>query len=212
MGKAMKIFWRRIKQYPYISIVLVSINCIIFLLSEILGDSFVMKGCLGVRSILFEKEYGRFIWSMFLHSDLEHLFNNMILLLFMGSMLEKVIGHLPYTILYFLSGVGGGALSLWGKYISSDWSVSLGASGAVFGLDGLLLAVVILLRNRVPEITPMRVGLMIALSLYSGFTGVNIDNVAHVGGLFTGFVVGIIICGIKRIREDKRDYIQVRGV
>lgn len=204
----MKELWRKVRQYPYVSIALVSINCIVFLLSQILGERFSMAGYLGVRGILLEKEYGRFIWSMFLHSDLEHLFNNMILLLFMGSMLEDAIDHLPYGILYFLSGIGGGALSLWVKYISEDWSVSLGASGAIFGLDGLLLAVVILLRDRVPHITPIRVGLMIALSLYSGFTGANIDNVAHVGGLLTGFIVGLIICGVKRARGDKKAIIR----
>lgn len=202
----MKELLRNLKQYPYVSIVLVSVNCIIFLLCQILGEAFAMNGYLGVRGILLEKEYGRFLWSMFLHSDVEHLFNNMILLLFLGSMLEKVIGHLPYAVLYFMSGIGGGALSLWVKYISEDWSVSLGASGAVFGLDGLLLAVVILLHDRVPEITPLRVGLMIALSLYSGFAGDNIDNAAHVGGLLTGFVVGIIICAVKRSRDDRKQY------
>lgn len=200
----MKVFLRNIKQYPYISIVLVSINCIIFLLCQIMGEDFASRGYLGVWGVLVEKEYDRFLWSMFCHSDVEHLFNNMILLLFLGSMLEKVIGHLPFAVLYFLSGIGGGALSLFAKYISEDWSVSLGASGAVFGLDGLLLAVVILLRDRVPEITPLRVGLMIGLSLYSGFTVDNIDNVAHVGGLLTGFVVGIIICAVRRVRENKK--------
>ena len=200
----MKEFLRNIKQYPYVSIVLVSINCIIFLLCQIMGEDFASRGYLGIRGVLIEKEYGRFLWSMFCHSDVEHLFNNMILLLFLGSMLEKVIGHLPFAVLYFLSGIGGGALSLFAKYISGDWSVSLGASGAVFGLDGLLLAVVILLWDRVPEITPLRVGLMIGLSLYSGFTVDNIDNVAHVGGLLTGFVVGIIICAVRRVRENKK--------
>lgn len=202
----MKTLLWKIKRSPYVSIVLVAINCIIFFLCQILGERLYMTGYLGLRGILIEKEYGRFIWSMFMHSDLQHLFNNMILLLFMGSMLEKIVGHLPYTILYFLSGIGGGVLSLWVKYLANDWTSSIGASGAIFGLDGLLLAVVILLRDRVQDITPMRVGLMIALSLYSGFTGENIDNAAHVGGLFVGLVIGLIICAILRVRQDKQDY------
>lgn len=202
----MKDLFRKINRSPYVSIILVAANCIIFLLCQILGERLYMMGRLGMRGILIEREYGRFIWSMFMHSDLQHLFNNMILLLFMGSMLERIIGHLPYTVLYFLSGIGGGALSLWTKYLADDWSNSIGASGAIFGLNGLLLAVVILLRNRVQDITPMRVGAMIILSLYSGFTGENIDNAAHVGGLFVGLITGLIICAILRVRQDKRDY------
>lgn len=205
----------KIKQSPYVSIILVGVNCIVFILCQILGESLYIKGYLGMRGILLDKEYGRFVWSMFMHSDLEHLFNNMVLLLFMGSMLEKIVGHMPFGILYFLSGIGGGMLSLWVRYMTSDWTVSLGASGAVFGLDGLLLAVVILLHDRVREITPMRVGIMIALSLYSGYTGENIDNAAHVGGLLVGFVIGLAICGMKRARESRHlqnENIQVRGV
>lgn len=202
----MKALLWKIKRSPYVSIILVAVNCILFFLCQILGERLYMMGYLGMRGILIEKEYGRFLWSMFFHSDLQHLFNNMILLLFMGSMLEKIVGHLPYTILYFLSGIGGGVLSLLVKYLESDWSNSIGASGAIFGLDGLLLAVVILLRDRVADVTPMRVGLMIGLSLYSGFTGENIDNAAHVGGLLVGLITGLIICAVLRIRQDKQGY------
>lgn len=200
-----ELLWK-LKQTPYVSIILVAVNCIVFILCQILGESLYMKGYLGIRGILLDGEYGRFIWSMFLHNDLEHLFNNMIILLFMGAMLEKIVGHIPFGMLYFLSGIGGGMLSLLAKYVTNDWAVSLGASGAIFGLDGLLLAVVILLHDRVQEITPARVGIMIALSLYSGYTGENIDNAAHVGGLLVGFVVGLIICGMKRIRENRRSW------
>ncbi len=202
----MKALLWKIKRSPCVSIILVAVNCILFFLCQILGERLYMMGYLGMRGILIEKEYGRFLWSMFFHSDLQHLFNNMILLLFMGSMLEKIVGHLPYTILYFLSGIGGGVLSLLVKYLEGDWSNSIGASGAIFGLDGLLLAVVILLRDRVADVTPMRVGLMIGLSLYSGFTGENIDNAAHVGGLLVGLITGLIICAVIRIRQDKQGY------
>lgn len=202
----MKALLWKIKRSPYVSIILVAVNCILFFLCQILGERLYIMGYLGMRGILIEKEYGRFLWSMFFHSDLQHLFNNMILLLFMGSMLEKIVGHLPYTILYFLSGIGGGVLSLLVKYLEGDWSNSIGASGAIFGLDGLLLAVVILLHDRVADVTPMRVGLMIGLSLYSGFTGENIDNAAHVGGLLVGLITGLIICAVIRIRQDKQGY------
>ena len=90
------------------------------------------------------------------------------------------------------------------KYISGDWSSSIGASGAVFGLDGVLLALVLFSGKRIPSVTPVRVVLMIALSVYSGFTGGNIDNAAHIGGLTVGFILAGIMCLIQRRKEDNR--------
>lgn len=130
---------------------------------------------------------------MFLHADPNHLFSNMIILLFMGAMIEKEIGHFSFMGIYLASGIGGNLTSLAGKIISDDWAVSLGASGAIFGLDGLLLALVLFSHRRMEDITPLRVVLMICMSLYSGFTGGNVDNLAHVGGLLVGFVLGVML-------------------
>lgn len=203
-GDIMKYLLKKIETYPFISIVLVSVNCIIFLLCQFDGDFLYSRGSLGVHSIVYEREYARFISAMFLHWDLEHLFSNMILLLFMGSMLEKAIGHIPYAFLYFVSGIGGGILSVTIKAMNDEWSISAGASGAIFGLDGLLLAVVLLLRYKLQDITPARVGIMIALSLYNGFSKSNIDNAAHVGGLIVGFLLGVLICLVIRTKNIRR--------
>lgn len=99
----------------------------------------------------------------------------------------------------------GNLLSLFFKLISDDWSVSIGASGAVFGLDGVLLALVLFAGRKLPTVTPARVVLMIVLSLYNGFTGVNIDNAAHIGGLITGFLSAIVLCMIQRRKRRRRN-------
>ena len=78
------------------------------------------------------------------------------------------------------------------------------ASGAIFGLDGVLLAWILLDRQSMPDVTPKRVILMIALSLYSGFTAQNIDNAAHVGGLVTGFLAGLLFCALRKHRRQKK--------
>ena len=92
-------------------------------------------------------------------------------------------------------------MSLAGKIVSDDWAVSLGASGAIFGLNGLLLALVLFSRKRMDNVTPPRVMLMICMSLYSGFTGGNVDNLAHIGGLLVGFVLGVFLSIYIRISE-----------
>ena len=70
--------------------------------------------------------------------------------------------------------------------------------------DGVLLAWILLDRQSMPDVTPKRVILMIALSLYSGFTAQNIDNAAHVGGLVTGFLAGLLFCALRKHRRQKK--------
>ncbi|MBQ9140847.1 MAG: rhomboid family intramembrane serine protease, partial [Lachnospiraceae bacterium] len=185
------------------SIALVSANVIVFLICSMTKDVLYDAGCCGIFETVMKQEYWRIFTATFLHVDLEHLFNNMLLLGFMGAMLEKIIGHLPFTVVYVLSGIAGNVLSLCVKWYQNDWAVSLGASGAVFGLDGLLLAIVLILQDRVQDIPLSRVVIMIALSLYSGFSSSNVDNAGHVGGLIAGFLVSALICMVKRWKGTK---------
>ena len=189
------------QEIPWASGGLVAINVIVFLICTFCGNMLYNKGELDVVSVLADKEYGRIVWAMFLHAGIEHLFNNMVILFFLGAMIEKVTGHILFLLLYFLSGIGGNLCSLLFKLIQMDYSASVGASGAIFGLDGVLLAWILLDRRSMPDVTPRRVVLMIALSLYSGFTALNVDNAAHVGGLGTGFLAGIRVCLIRKYRN-----------
>lgn len=194
---------RRWKQQPLVSAALVIVNVIVFIICEFFDSRLYDIGMLDSYHVLVKGEYGRFLWSMFLHADVNHLFSNMLILFFLGSMIEKEIGHIRYGLLYFLSGIGAGLLSVLYKLMTYSPVSSLGASGAVFGLDGVLLAMVLLWNERLPNVTPTRVMLMIVLSLYSGFTGGNIDNAAHIGGLVVGFLGGCVVCLIQRRKYRK---------
>lgn len=189
----------KLKTLPFVSIILVTVNVGVFFFCQLPGSILYAKGCLRTYEVIGYGEYGRILWAMFLHADVNHLFSNMIILLFMGAMIEKAIGHIPYLAIYMASGLIGNLLSLFGKLMSSDLTASLGASGAIFGLDGLLLAMVLFSRKQMENVTPTRVVLMICLSLYSGFTGGNVDNFAHVGGLLAGFLIGMIYLVCRRI-------------
>lgn len=188
----------RWKQQPIVSAALVIVNVVVFVYCEFFDRRLYEIGMLDGFRVVVHREYGRIIWSMFLHADINHLFSNMLILFFLGSMIEKEIGHIRYALLYFLSGIGAGVLSVLFKAMTNSMVPSLGASGAIFGLDGVLLAMVLLWNERLPNVTPTRAVLMIVLSLYSGFTGGNIDNVAHVGGLLVGFLGGCVLCLIQR--------------
>lgn len=190
------------QEIPWVSGTLVAINVIVFLICTFLDSVLYNKGDLDVINVLANQQYGRILWAMFLHADIEHLFNNMVILFFLGAMIENIVGHAQLLLLYFLSGTGGNLCSLWVKIMHADYSASVGASGAIFGLDGVLLAWILLDRRSMPDVTPRRVILMIALSLYSGFSAQNIDNAAHVGGLVTGFLTGLIFCAIRKYRRQ----------
>lgn len=183
-----------LRYLPIVSTILVGINVIVFVLCTFTGDLLYNRGELSLWGVFEQKQYLRIIWSMFLHVDMNHIFNNMLILFFLGAMIEKEVGHVRYAVFYFVSGIGGGLASLFYKEMTGDQIGSVGASGALFGLDGLLLSMVLFSKRRMENVTPLRVVLMIVYSLYGGFTGGNVDNAAHVGGLLVGFAAGTLMC------------------
>lgn len=198
----MKRMWYRLRGVPVISIGLVSINVIFFILNTLWSEQLLIAGNLNIYDVLIGKEYWRIVLAMFLHADLNHLFNNMIILLFMGNVLEKAVGHLTFAGIYMLSGIFGNICSLIYKLSVDRMSLSIGASGAVFGMDGLLLALVLFAGRQISGITPARVLFMVGLSLYNGFMSRNIDNAAHVGGLLAGFLLGCLFCVVQHVKYN----------
>lgn len=187
---------QRENRVPVVTIVLVLINSIIFALIELSGSSYdtdhmIEMGAMYEPLIVQNQEYYRLITHFFLHFGIDHLVNNMISLLVLGYALENVIGRLRFTILYFLSGILAGVTSIvYNIYVVGGESVSCGASGAIYGLTGALL-ILLIVGNRGKRTAEVgRYMLYVALSLYSGFQDTSIDNAAHVGG----FIAGLLIC------------------
>ena len=128
-------YLKKIKAMPYISIILIVWNVILFLICTFTGEMLYNEGGLSPAACLGDGQYYRLVTAMFLHADIQHLLNNMVLLGGLGAMLEPEAGHTGFCILYFLSGLGGQIVSLIYKMFSGEWYVvSIGASGAVFGL------------------------------------------------------------------------------
>ncbi len=193
MTKKQYFFWK-LKRSSYITFALVFINVCVWAYGNWFNAGIFSLYDLDLVSVLRDHEYYRAITSVFLHMRISHIFNNMLTLLLLGNLLETEVGHIPFGIIYLLSGIAGSVASLYYKMINAVPAGSLGASGAIFGLDGLLLAMVILAGDRLRHISINRVAIMIILSVYSGYVGANIDNAAHVGGLMGGFVCGAIYC------------------
>ncbi|GAB2767540.1 rhomboid protease GluP [Hymenobacter luteus] len=135
----------------------------------------------------------RLLTSCFLHGGPAHLLLNMASLVFLGLLAESLVGSRRLLTAYLLSGVGGSLLS-W--FWHTQGLNSVGASGAIFGLYGLLLTT--LLRRPAAFTRPERytvllfVLYLLAGSLTSGLQAHTTDNAAHVGGLLTGFLLGLL--------------------
>ena len=191
------------KRQPVFSVLFVAANFLVFIGELISRYDLVSAGGLEREAVMVQHQYWRLLTAMFLHTDTSHLCNNMIIVLFLGAMLEREVGHIWFFCIYLLSGVGGNVVSLIRKVIEGSDALSLGASGAAYGLDGLLLALVLLVPAFRRNIPPARVLLMILLSLYAGFSAQNIDNAAHVGGLIIGFLLGMICALFQNIRVKR---------
>lgn len=129
----------------------------------------------------------RLLTATFLHSGALHLALNMVGLWAIGTTVERLFGHRLFVLVYLASALVGSGLSL---HMSAQKAVSVGASGAVFGLAGALLTVVLRHRKTLPPLFGARnrnsMLFFIVYSLYQGFTKPGVDNAAHIGGLLAG--------------------------
>ena len=150
------------------------------------------------------REYYRFVTSMFLHFGIEHLLNNMIMLGALGFNLEPEIGKIRFLLIYLFSGIFGNICSLLWNTARAETVVSAGASGAVFGLMGALLGIVVRYKGRmIGKLNKKKILLLAALSIYIGLTTAGVDNAAHIGGLASGFILGMMLGAAKNQSNPK---------
>ena len=180
------------------TILLIAVNVIVFFVLSFQGMTedaqFMLEhGAMYVPYVLEGEEYYRLFTSMFMHFGFEHLMNNMIMLGTIGWNLEYEIGKIKFMMIYIGSGLAGNILSALGDIMTGKYAVSAGASGAVFGIIGALLYVAVRNRGKIGTVTGRGLVLMIILSLYYGFTSGGVDNLAHIGGLAAGFILGVLL-------------------
>lgn len=180
------------------TIALITVNIGIFFIFMLLGKEnnslFLLEhGAMYEPYVVEGHEYYRLITSMFLHFGIDHLLNNMVMLGALGWTLELELGKVRFLILYFFSGIGANIFSMLANQFWGNEVISAGASGAIFGLMGALVCVVLRNRGRVERLGRRGVIVMVGLSLYFGITSTGVDNVAHISGLICGFAAEAIL-------------------
>lgn len=190
------------KELPWCNIVIILVNVIVFLYMDFFhpfsADGLIEAGGIGWRQVFGEGQWYRMITSMFLHAGGDHLFNNMLVLAYIGSCLEFAIGSFRYGILYIGSGLLAGITSMVYNMVQNDGILSVGASGAIFGTVGAMLFLVIFHKGRKAQYSVRQIAWMAFLSLYGGFASQGVDNAAHFGGFFAGFLLaGLLTVSFK---------------
>lgn len=138
-------------------------------------------------------EWYRLLTAAFMHQEIWHIGMNMFALWILGSALEPVLGRWRFITLYVLSALGGSAVSL---LAATPYSMSLGASGAVFGLMG---AVFVVMRRFGRNVSAVLV--ILVINVVIGFTVPGIDWRAHLGGLVVGALLGFAFAHAPRERR-----------
>jgi rhomboid protease GluP len=187
-------FERGMSAVPLVSLALMAVCLAVFACQAAQGaldrvDKLIALGALD-RKPVAQGEVWRLVSATFLHGGLDHLAGNLIMLYILGMACEHAYGRLQHVSLYALAGVGGSAASLIGA------NTSVGASGAIFGLGGALI--VLFWRHRdVLRVRDKRIGLAVGLwaayQLLLGSLTPGIDNLAHLGGLASGMLIGLVL-------------------
>lgn len=177
------------KKTPYITYILIFINILFYVLS-VISNSFYNSMVLNPSKIL-NGEYYRLLSCIFMHGGIIHLLCNMYCLYVIGPQVESFFGKIKYIVIYLLSGIIGSLMSL-----SITNSISLGASGAIFGLLGSILYFGYHYRVYLSQAIKSQIIPIIVLNLFLGFMLNGVDNAAHIGGLIGG-VLASMMAGVK---------------
>ncbi|MEJ8855943.1 rhomboid family intramembrane serine protease [Variovorax robiniae] len=166
-----------------------------------LSEDLFRWGANSAWAVTQDGQFWRLLSAAFLHGGVMHLALNMLGLWSAGLVLNRLYGNRQFLLIYLGSAMAGNALSL---HFSAQQSVSVGASGAVFGVLGALIVAVLQHGHRLPAGTRKSLlstqAIFVVYSLVQGFARAGVDNAAHVGGLIAGSVLAWLL--VERLDDE----------
>lgn len=178
---------------PFITYFLIAFNIFLFIIPWFMGEYYNIVMSFGVHGPSVRAgQYYRLITGIFLHGSIMHLVFNCYALYVIGVQIENFLGKIKYLIIYLFSGFIGAMFSI---TFGGD-AISIGASGAIFGLMGALVYFGYYYRVYLGNVVKSQIIPLILLNLLIGFLGQGIDNAAHIGGLIGGLFITMAL-GVK---------------
>lgn len=194
----------------FITPILIILNILVFIIMILSGVDILMPENQDLidwganfRPITLAGESWRLFTACFLHIGVLHLLLNMYALVYIGILLEPYLGKARFLAAYLVCGIVSSMVSLWWN----DMTISAGASGAIFGMYGVFIALLTtnLVDKTVKNTLLTSVGVFVVYNIIYGLKpGSSIDNAAHIGGLLSGLVIGYSFVPGMRQYENKR--------
>ena len=192
----------------FITPILLDLNILVFIIMAISGvgifapegEQLLAWGA-NFKPSTLNGEWWRVLTCCFIHIGIIHLIMNMYALLYIGVLLEPYLGKKRFLTAYLVTGIAASLTSL----MWNDLTISAGASGAIFGMYGLFLAMLTtnLIEKSARQSMLTSIAIFVGYNLLNGMKG-GIDNAAHIGGLISGLVVGYCYCpGLKETNTNK---------
>lgn len=181
---------------PYMTIAILFVLVVMFIVETIMGGStnsavLLKLGAMNNLVVASRDQFWRLFTAQFLHIGWLHLASNAVMIYYLGQCLEPLIGPWRFLGIYLLSGIGGNLFSF---ALGNDYSLAAGASTALFGLLGAVIALYVRNNNMpfIEQLGKMAIALAV-INLGLDLFIKDIDILGHIGGLITGFFLCILI-------------------
>lgn len=186
---------------PVVTYILIVLNLMVFLYGVLHGNDELINMFGNNYELVQNGEFYRLFTCMFVHADILHILFNMIALYSIGPVVERYYGKSKFLLIYLVSGLLGSIFS--GVFMTAD-SISIGASGAIFGLLGSICYFTYYYRATLQGILRGSIMPVIIINLVIGFLSSSIDLSAHIGGLIGGILISMAIgIGDKHRKSDQ---------
>lgn len=186
---------------PVVTYILIVLNLMVFLYGVLHGNDELINMFGNNYELVQNGEFYRLFTCMFVHADILHILFNMIALYSIGPVAERYYGKSKFLLIYLVSGLLGSIFS--GVFMTAD-SISIGASGAIFGLLGSICYFTYYYRATLQGILRGSIMPVIIINLVIGFLSSSIDLSAHIGGLIGGILISMAIgIGDKHRKSDQ---------
>lgn len=186
---------------PVVTYILIVLNLMVFLYGVLHGNDELINMFGNNYELVQNGEFYRLFTCMFVHADIMHILFNMIALYSIGPVVERYYGKSKFLLIYLVSGLLGSIFS--GVFMTAD-SISIGASGAIFGLLGSICYFTYYYRATLQGILRGSIMPVIIINLVIGFLSSSIDLSAHIGGLIGGILISMAIgIGDKHRKSDQ---------